>query len=89
MDEDLKAEEPLYYQLHEIGQRIVYDIPALQGIHDKNVVLILGPTDSGKSTVSNALVSGINAIKQDKSTRDFTTLKPIYYDGRFMFEIGH
>lgn len=51
----------------------------------KRVILIVGPTGAGKSTLCNALIQG---VKYDDEN-DVYDAPPLIYDGRQMFKIGH
>ena len=79
----------MYLHLHNIGKRMFSDIPALDGIKDRNVVIILGPTGSGKSTIANALISGLEHMILDEKLIQYTTDKPLNFAGRGVFDIGH
>lgn len=64
----LRNEQPLYTVIYEMGKRMQNALPALNSIEGKNVVLILGPTGSGKSTIANSLISGADVIQIDQET---------------------
>ena len=80
--------EPMYRELHNMGKRMVTGIPALESLKGKDAVLILGPTGSGKSTVANALISGVDKLEKvddDEWGTVIKTTEPLVVDGKTLF----
>lgn len=49
----------------------------------------MGPTGSGKSTVANAFVQGVDRFLLKKSTGQLEVMQPLISNGRQVFQIGH
>lgn len=51
-------DEPMYQKLKKMGDKLSNGLEHMKVLEGKNVVLLVGPTGSGKSTIANALVGG-------------------------------
>lgn len=57
--------DPISACLLTMGKRLIDGMPVIEKLEDKNVIMVLGPTGSGKSTVANAFIKGSDFLKQD------------------------
>ena len=87
-DKDLEFEEPMYRHLHCMGQIIAKGLPTLESVKGKDVVLLLGPTGSGKSTMANAMISGIDGLTQNEDG-NFSAKTTLTFEGHEVYKIGH
>lgn len=55
---------------------------------NKTICFIVGITGAGKSTLSNALINGIDSIELQEESETYTSKKDIMIDGVHMFKIG-
>ena len=59
-----KVEKTAYSDLLELNRRVEEDNQLLKELENKNVLMLLGTTGTGKSTMSNAFVLGPDNIQQ-------------------------
>ena len=71
-EEALKRGEPMYGHLLDMQRKLVVGKRALTNLQNKNVVVIMGPTGAGKSTIANALIKGASQLKYDEETDRYT-----------------
>ena len=50
--------------------------------------MAVGATGTGKSTLMNAFLQGVNKMKHDKNM-NFICTESLEYNGRVVFDIGH
>ena len=79
---------PIYKQLFQLDQRIKQEIEALEELRGKNIILVIGNTGAGKSTLVNSIISGQETIEEDE-VGDLVALKELTYKGRPIFQINH
>ena len=68
-------------------ERVHNEQDSLFELKDKNVILLMGITGSGKSTIANALIKGPSKISLDDGL--FNVAEPIIYNNEIIFKIGH
>ena len=64
-------------------------INTVKCLEDKNVIMLLGPTGSGKSTVANSLIKGPQHLQQDIDTKVISAEPIKKENGEQVFSIGH
>lgn len=79
----------MYRQLHQIGKSFCVGVKAVEELQGKNVILFLGPTGSGKSTIANAILQGIDFLELDEDNLVFKVKEKLIHNGREVFTIGH
>jgi len=65
MDPTVTDEETRRFEVEKVGQLIEQQLPRLQSIKEKDVVLVLGATKSGKSTLVNYLLGAQYSLLDD------------------------
>ena len=76
-----------YSRILDMQARIKEGKEGLKELVGKKVVLLMGPTGAGKSTLANAIIQP-DKIKFDDDTGNFNA-PPLNHKNRQMFEIGH
>ena len=77
-----------YVDLDSLKNRVESDQAKLMELQDKKVLMLLGSTGAGKSTLANALIKGPGNIKLDDDGR-LVQINDIEYSGDLCFRIGH
>jgi ribosome biogenesis GTPase A len=84
----VSTKNDVYQLILDIKQRIVKDKQEVDTmLKGKNVCLMVGITNVGKSTLSHALINGVNSLV--KTNINISSKKPLIYNEKEMFEIGH
>lgn len=86
--EEAMAEEPMYAKLDKMGDKLRRGIRAIQTLKGKDVVVVVGTTGAGKSTIANALIQGVEKMSVNDEEM-YEADWALVIDGRQMFEIGH
>lgn len=58
IDMSLRNQEAMYERFHRMGTRLLNGTRKIDELKGKDVVLFLGPTGSGKSTIANSVIAG-------------------------------
>ena len=82
----LDSGEESLMRLADMKERIVEGNEKLNELVGKKVIILMGPTGAGKSTVANAIIQP-DKIALDDATGLFTA-PPLEHEGRTMFKIG-
>lgn len=61
---------------------------ALDKLKNKDLVFLMGATGSGKSTIANATVQGVDRMAEDSEEEDIIAKETLELDNRQMFKIG-
>ena len=78
------------YDLKCCRDRLVNDEKELSELKGQHVIMLMGNTGAGKSTIVNALVRGAEGIEVlDDGTYDVKEDQQLMKNGRRMFIIGH
>ena len=78
----------VFDELLKMRDRLARDMKALDKLKNRDIVFMMGLTGAGKSTLMNAIYSGIHEICLDEE-HGYDTKQPIVIDGMPMFKIGH
>lgn len=77
--------EEIFRKLHSMDKKLRNGLEALKELHGKSLILLLGPTGAGKSTLANALalahLEGMNVRYNEE--------EDIYEAKEERFKIGH
>ena len=60
----------------------------MQELKGKDIILLMGPTGSGKSTAANSMISGADSIKIDKNN-ECIPLEELKWKGVKSFEVSN
>lgn len=77
-------------ELQKTATRVDYETGEMKELMGKDLVMFIGNTGAGKSTITNGIVLGASKIKTDDMLQYIVSEKDqLKYNGRKMFEIGH
>lgn len=87
--DELMKSEPFYQKLDKMASKLRTGLLALEPLKGKDVVLLVGQTGSGKSTIANSLISGSRFVHYDDEDGVYKAESDLMLEGRHMFQIGH
>ena len=64
--------EPMFVKLNKMGRKLDEGLEEVKQLEGKNMLLLVGPTGSGKSTIANALILGAENINYDEERDSLT-----------------
>ena len=83
----LDRSDQTYSRILDMKERIVEGNEKLKELDGKKVVIVMGPTGAGKSTIVNAIIQP-DKLEIDEDTGCYKAPE-LVHDGRAMFKIGH
>lgn len=64
-EEAILQEQSLFGDLARVGRRLITGVPLMRKMKGKKVVVLVGPTGSGKSCIANSVISGVDAMGEN------------------------
>ena len=85
----IKKNDDYITYLNTVTKRLEENRKRLEVIKGKDVIMVMGSGNVGKSTFANVFASSIENVTKNEMTGKFEVNEPVKYNGVEMFKIGH